>query len=466
MALHTYKTRCKVTLQSYGETAPVDLTPFVRTLNVRKNLYETAGHFEIQLLPGKFDSMGQKTPWYYRIAPMDYIEIRFTRDHSLPEIPIVMRGFVNTVGLSMAVDGNGAPQRIYTVQGSDMGKIFEISRIYYLKEKTSDLVLIQLPGFVALKEKYGVQISGTPSKIISNLFDIAQAQLALIQRTQSYVPSMKYLASSTLEGESNQFALSVADGSIWDMMNFFDNSPWNELITLDLEDAFYLVFRETPWKYYPDGAYVQALDPTINSKTLGDPVSVPANNILSLNLTRSDAEVKNYFFTYPTQNMIGGMTNFKVAVLQGVETEADMKTNPYMANYDDEDSGAYRFGFRRFENTSEYFEHHDLIRSKQLAETLNLALVDAFRYNGAYETGDFTLKGNERLRPGVYMKFDYHTAVKAGFEPEYYVVGINHSLTFIVNQEQWTTTVNVQRGTGYLQKRDSGFASVDEEAFK
>jgi len=377
-----------------------------------------------------------------------------------------MRGFVNTVGLSMAVDGSGAPQRVYTISGSDMGKIFEITRVYYLKEITEDLVLIKLPGFVALKEKFGVQISGDPPTIIEELCSIAQQQLELIRKSQPYVPQIQCLTSSTIQGFANQFALAQSDGSIWDMMSFFDNAPWNELITLDLEDAFYLVFRETPWKSYPSGQYVQSLDPAIDQKTLGPPVSIPANSILSLNLTRSDAEVKNYFFTYPIQNMIGGQTSFKVSVLDGVNTEADIKKNPYLVDHEDKDAGTYRYGFRRFENTSEYFDLYDLTTSRAQAETFNLALVEAFKYNGAYETGDFVLKGDSRLRPGVYMKFDYHTGAKAGFEPEYYVVGINHDLSFVVNEEQWTTAVNVQRGTGYLQKREFGSTSIIGEAFK
>ena len=447
MAIKTHKIRCKVTLQSYMEGKAVDVTPFIRSMSVQKNLYQPAGRFEIQLLPGTDQN---KVSWYYRTSPMDYIEIRFTRDWQEREIPVVMRGFVDEVGTSVAVDNQGRPQRTIAISGRDPGKIFDITRIYYLKEVSRDLQLIYLPGFKRFEEKYGYQIDGRPSDIIDYLFQVAQNQLSLIRKTQSDVPPIKYLASQSIEGSVNQFALSQEDGSIWDMMNFFDNAPWNELFTADLQDAFYLVFRQTPWKDYDTGEYVQGVDPEVDKLTLGDPVRVEPSSSMRLNLTRGDNEVKNYFFTYPIQNLIDGQTSFKAAVLGAVEKEEDLKSNPYLVTHTDRDAGAYRFGFRRFENTSEFFDINDMAVSRALSEKYNLALLNAFKYNSAYESGSFALKGNSDLRPGIYMTFNY----RAGVTPEYYVVGVNHELVFTHTQEQFVTTVNVQRGDGYLRTRD------------
>ncbi len=441
------KIRCKVTLQSYMEGKAVDLTPHVRGLTITKGLYQHAGQFEIQLLPGLDKN---KASWYYRTSPMDYIEIRFTRDWRLTKIPIVLRGFVETVGMTSSVDYDGKPIRIYTIQGSDLGKIFDITRIYYLKEVTKDLQLIYLPGFKKFEQKYGYNVDDKPVAIIKTLFDVAKNQLSLIRRTQTALPEIKYLASSSILGEVNQFALSQEDGSIWDMMSFFDNSPWNELFTVDLEDGFYLVFRETPWKDYKDGNYIQAVDPEVDKKTLGESVKIPPGSIVSFNLQRSDVETKNYFFTYPVQNAILAKTPFKASILPNVETEEDLNKNPYMIPYTDRDAGAYRFGFRRFENTSEYFDIKNMVNSQELAEKFNLALYEAFKYNSAYESGSFTLKGNAELRPGRYMIFNRQTNVT----PEYYIVGVRHELTFTNNQEHFLTTVEVQRGDGYLKTRD------------
>jgi hypothetical protein len=120
MNIKTYRIRCQVTLQSYLEGRPVDLTKHIRSLSLQKNLYQLAGTFEIELLPG---TDVNRASWYYRTSPMDYIEIRFTRDSNLQEIPVVMRGFVESVGMSAAVDDNGRPCPDLHVSGSDLGKI-------------------------------------------------------------------------------------------------------------------------------------------------------------------------------------------------------------------------------------------------------------------------------------------------------------------------------------------------------
>lgn len=445
--IQTYKIRCKVTLQSYLEKKSVDITPFIRTLTVSKGLYQPAGQFKIQLIPG---TDKKNVSWYYRTSPMDYIEIRFTRDWKVKEIPVVMRGFVENVGMSASVDANGAPNRIYNISGSDLGKIFDITRIYYLREVSKDLQLIYLPGFKQIERKYGMQISGKPTEIIESLFRIAQNQLALIRNTQSAIPEIKCLTSSSIKGAVNQFALSQEDGSIWELMSYFDNTPWNELFTVDLDDAFYLVFRETPWKDYDTGQLIQSMDATVKKKTLGASVKIPPSSITRFNLNRSDAEVKNFFFTYPTQNLIQGRTSFKALQLGKVDNEEDLKSNPYLIDHANRDAGSHRFGFRRFENSCEVFDINQMVSTQQMAEELNQALQKAFKYNSAYESGNFTLKGINALRPGIYMKFDYHSSVA----PEYYVTGVDHELVFLKNQEQFTTTVKVERGDGFLKTRD------------
>ena len=461
MAIQTYKIRCEVTLQSYQEGKAVKLTPFIRTLTVKKFLNQPAGNFEIQLLPG---TDPKHVSWYYRTSPMDYVEIRFTRDSTLKEIPVVMRGFVDDIGITASVDADGRPIRIYTITGSDMGKLFDITRIYYLREVSEDLQLIYLPGFKQFEAKYHCQVTGKPAEIIETLFKVAQNQLALIKQTQPSVPDIKYLASSTVKGAVNQFALSQEDGSVWQMMTFFDNSPWNELFTVDLDDAFYLVFRETPWKDPDSGKYIQGVDPQVDKMTLGASVQVPSNSILRFDLRRGDAETKNYFFTYPVQNLINGEVSFKALNLAHVEKEEDLKTNPYLIDHKDRDAGAYRFGFRRFENNCEVFDTKDLIASQKLAEELNLTLFKAFRYNSAYESGSFTLKGDSALRPGVYMIFNY----QGGFTPEYYVTGVSHDLSFVAGSEQFSTTVTVERGTGYLHTRNMLYTAdaVMERTYK
>ena len=61
------------------------------------------------------------------------------------------------------------------------------------------------------------------------------------------------------------------------------------------------------------------------------------------------------------------------------------------------------------------------------------------------------LKGNAAIKPGYYLQLDtgYGSAVK----PEYYVTSVEHSLSFEEKAESFDTTVEVVRGTGWLQTR-------------
>jgi len=444
MAITTYKIRVKVTL--YTREDEIDLTPWVKTLSVNKTLADPSGSFEISMLPAT--DRKPVLSWYYRVSPMDYIEIGFTRNYEDIEIPIVMRGFVDNVSRSAMVDNNGSPNRGYTISGRDFGKILEISRIYYLKELSSDLRLMALPGHEKFKEKYGVQLTGKPTGIIKDILSVAQDQLTEIQELIPRVPSIDYLASTTILGSVNQFCLTQDDGSVWDLLRYFDNAPWNELFIMDLSTGPTLVFRETPWKDYSvDNDYIVEPDSDVEEQTLDPMIRITPSSVISFNLSRSDAEVKNYFFTYPIQNLIGGTTAFKATVMSSASTVDALTTNPIMIPHDDEDAGLNRFGFRKFENTSEYFDKGDLGTSKELAIKLNKILHKAMKNNGNYESGSFTVKGDSDIRPGKYITFD----TRAGVKPEFYIAGVSHQLNLEHGSESFQTSVSVERGDGYLK---------------
>jgi len=451
MAIKTYKIRAEVLLYSFSEGGKkIDLTPWIKTIDTEKNINDSSGNFQISLLP--VTEGENNLPWYYRITPMDYVEIRFTRDSTLTKIPIVMRGFVDSINRTATVDQNGAPLRGYTITGRDFGKILELSRIYYLKEILPDVVLMGLPGFKMLEEKFACKIEGTPGKSIEAILGIAQVQLDLIRAKQPYIPQIESLTSSTIEGYINQFSMTMEDGSVWDLMRYFDNTPWNELFLLDLKDAPTLIFRETPWKNLDqNNSYIQTMDDTIKKKTLEPGVEIEPSSIQSFNLSRSDSEVKNYFFSYPVQTMMDSKTSFKVFAMGKVKSETDTLENPYLIDHTDKNAGLDRFGFRRFENTSEYFDKTlNDSNTVEFAKKLNLALVKAFKYNGLYESGSFTIKGNSDAVPGRYVTFQTNRST----DPEFYISGVSHTLSFQAGAEHFLTTLMVQRGDGFLKSKE------------
>jgi hypothetical protein len=445
----THKIRCKVTVQTYHDKTQRDIAAAIKSINVEKDLYSPAGAFQISFLPIR-DEKGLS--WYHRLAPMDYVEIQLARDPLKKEPPVIMRGFVDAVNMNVSVDQHGAPQRAYTVTGRDYGKILDISGIYYVKEVDKDLQYIHLPSFESIRRKWGVDTCpGDPKTVIGDLFEVAKKQLAHIQEIYPTAKDMTYLGSQVY-GRLNSFALTQEDGSVWEFMKFFDNAPWNELYIMDAPDGPTLVFRRTPWKDPMTGRLIQGDDETYET-TLGDPIPINPSGIIALDLSRSDRETKNYYFTAPIQNLMGSDTCLKAFVLQGAKSLEDLKSNPYFLNRDDEDGGINRFGFRRFENTTEYITLTDqnLAHSADIAAQLNKWMVNAHRYNSAFECGSFQLKGNEDIQVGKYIKID-NTPVTQ-IQPEYYVTKVSHDVAFEENSERFQTSIEVVRGTGFIETR-------------
>lgn len=448
--MNTYGIKCKITAQTYFERKVIDLTSAVKTLKCRKGLYDVAGSWQLSLLPAR-DKNGLS--YYHRLQPMDYFEFRFTRDYRYAEPPIVMRGFTDHINMATGVDREGKPQRAYNVNGQDYGKVLDMAHIYYLKELQDDLVkIIGLPSFEKLQQKYGVNCdTEEPSVIIGELLKPAQAQLDNIQQFYTIAPDFTYLGSENIYGRVAKFFLTTDDGTVWEIMQTLSNNPWNELYVSDFESGPTLVFRQAPFKDPFSGSLVQGSDSTYE-KTLKT-IAITPDDIKNVDLNRSDAEAKNYFFTNPIHNMFGNDIPYRCHALLSAQTINDLKSNPYAIDVNDRDAGLNRFGFRRYEMRSNYITVNDeeIGTSETLAKELNRRIKEAYKYNSAFESGMLVLKGNTEIKPGYYLQLDtgYGSAVK----PEYYVTSVEHSLSLEEKAESFDTTVEVVRGTGWLQTR-------------
>lgn len=456
MRASTFKTRVSVKIWTVREKKMIDLTGSVRSINIQKGLDRPSGNWMISLSP-TLDSAGFS--WYHRIAPMDYVEISFCRHPHRNEavtgrnqgvIPVVMRGFVDHVGRTLSVDGEGRPIRTFSISGRDFGKVLEIAAVYFLKEVHSEVQIIKFPGAAGFREKYNLMVSGSPAEILKDVFDIALHQLSLIQTGIPAVPTMKARLSPAIEGAVHTFSLTQQDGSVWDLMQSFDNRPWNELYVTDRYGDPTLVFRKTPWKDPEDGSLIQGDDPVYDSDIL-KPVEIDKGSVLQLDLGRGDSETRNYFFTFPVQQLLQVQQAFKAQVTQEARTEDDLRANPYFVKRDDISAGIDRFGFRRFENSCEFMgAAHTDPGTVKLAEKLNLALARAFARNTDYESGTLVVKGDERIHPGCYVKFMGRAGVTL-VKPEFYVQQVEHELNLVAGSESFTTTMEVVRGTGFIE---------------
>lgn len=440
--IKVHELKAKVIIHPYKKPAE-DITDSVKHISIVQTIGQPAGHFEISLLPTR-DKRG--TSYYYRFSPMDYVTISFARyPDNYQELPPVMRGFIDNVNLRISVGSRGEPQREYSIIGRDYGKIFQICQIYYLSMKPEAMMANRLI------QKYKVPMDGPPDKILASLFEIGIDQLKDVKKGCRDIPDMQFLASTDVEGYVHTLSVQQWDRDLWGLMSHYDNAPWNELYWLELEKPT-LVFRKTPWINPDEEGYIQGND-KLYDQTLRY-VHLSPSDIINLDFTRSDAETRNYFYTFPQMSILGDVGTKAMALLNSKGNEEELKTNPYMIDKDDEYAGRERYGFRYYETASEYFSMKNGMPASELdskqpnymdtAEKFNKWLVQAMRKNSAFECGQFVLKSNENIKPGYYLKWQ---------EGVYYVPQVRHDLCFVNKQESFRTTALVTRGTNYLAYR-------------
>jgi hypothetical protein len=434
-----YDIKAKIEVQTYNNKSE-DITRGVTHLSVTKTLARPSGQFQITLLPIRDD---KGASYYYRLSPMDYISIAFARfPENYDELPPVMRGFIDNVNSQASAGNQGEPNRRYMITGRDYGKIFQICQIYYMFFNAVAMMQNRL------MEKYNIPMDGPPKEIIEGFFKIAIDQLKNIQATYKGIPDLQVWASDDLYGSVHTLSAQQWDRDLWGLMTHFDNAPWNELYLMDFDKPT-LVFRKTPWIDADAEGYIQGND-SLYDKTLKY-IRILPDDVITMDLTRSDAETRNYFYCYPQMSLLGDKGTKEAAMLKAGYTEEGLKTNPYVINRDDEYAGRDRYGFRYFEWASEYFDVRPGMAEKKItsqsvdymgtAEQLNKWLVAAMKQNSALESGQFVLKGNENIKPGYYLQWQ---------DGVYYVEQVRHDLCFVQKQEYFRTTALVTRGTNYL----------------
>lgn len=457
--MKTYNIKYKVQMQPYKGNGLLDLTSAVESISISKDLYSASGRWTIVLKPMK-DQAGFS--WYYKISPMDYFDIRFARfpkNWTGKELPPIMRGFVDSVNLKVTVDGEGRPNRQYIISGRDYGKLLEITLAWW---GILDPAMAEVPDVPFLMAKYNFGMYNTPVAFFNDCFNrLLTPQMQAIQKIYSKAPALTPLLSKDVGQTLAPTSTLSHDGSVWSLVSMFSNAPWNEAYVTEQKDGPAFVFRKTPWKD-EKGTLLQQPEALWN--TLGgisQPVKIVPDDIISIDLIRSDSEAVNYCFTYPTGFLLGD-TYFKAAAAElNQQIGKDIGLNPYIIDPDDEDAGMHRFGFRKMENQTEYFQDWvtmgvsqgsvESVIATDMAQ-LNQVFIEANRKNSCYEKGQVVLKGNEDIKPGVFFTFD--TPKSQQVQPEYYVTAMQHDLSVRAGAERFQTVCTLVRGTGFLKTRN------------
>lgn len=438
----------------------VDLTPFLgegSSVRTSKGVREAAGGFTLTLADkGYSNGLGVDT-LYGIVEPMDFVEIRMTRQptgSSGP--PIVMRGFVSNVQRSEAMTPDGKPVRVVTITGQDYGKLWQMLQILYL------------PGYIVgqdtlsafkLFERFGAafKTAMTGGEFLAEVLDkILNPYVAGLMPENSPNPKAVTVDQAQIakHGTTSVSGPQNREGTIYDLLRtYLDVGVWSELFLEDREDGVYCVWRSNPYKNVA-GQKIQedAPDATV--------IDLPDDDVVSLVVSRSDANVANYYWVRsPTFELVSDIYR-KLFAFTGDNSSVDLS---HYAN-----SNAKLYGIRvmmvgtemggddvpSFNSGQDENGHKK--RDASQVNWINLRrqyLVEQNKDNVVFESGSMRIKGNENIRAGMYVRL-----LRGQFEAEYYVSQISHDY---VPFQGFFSTLTLERGRGFIERarRDGGSAS-------
>ncbi|PMQ04238.1 hypothetical protein DyAD56_16240 [Dyella sp. AD56] len=464
-----YKTISRTTLDGSNPTSQryqgaqrsYDLTPFFGesgSVRTSKSVRDPAGGFALTFadIPYIGEYAGQQTfeSLYGLIEPMDYIEIRFRHNPATAagqQPPIIMRGFVSDVSRSEAMGTNGQAQRSVTVTGQDYGKIWQMMQVMYNPQFTVGESL--LTNF-KLFERYGGALSMLPAaQFVQQIFDlIVNPFITAFAPPDSPVPATieagqyLYIAHGTTNFTNTQNFESTIYGIL---KASCDVGTWNELFIEDEEDGVHCVFRPIPAMDI-NGDLIQPDAPSPQYVDISDV------DVISLNVSRSEANVANYFWSNAPQSDINGESNRRLWAMEGADKETVLQTtypNNLVSLYGIRpmQSDTQMSGDQVISNSSGYLATAMNARDTDIVGWVNnrrKIMLQMNQDNVLYEQGSMRVRGNENIRAGMYVRLHRGT-----FVATYYVVKVEND--FMPFQGVFST-LTLERGTGFIERVTRG----------
>ncbi|MDR6503561.1 hypothetical protein J2785_006754 [Burkholderia ambifaria] len=436
----------------------IDLTPFMGeggSLRVSKSVREPAGGWSLTVPDKPYLQDGSFESLYGLIEPMDFIEIRMR--HNLPGSssgkpttpPIYMCGFVSGITRNEAMGNDGKPMRTVTINGQDMGKLWQIAQIKFL------------PGYVAgenylssfkLFERFGVgfKTAMAAAEFVTEVVSsILNPFLKTLMPPNSPNPTAIKLDVSVANGVVDVGGAQNQEGTVYSLLSYFgDVGGFNELFLEDREDGVYCVYRPAPFKDI-NGNVIQPDAPNVT------PIDIDDKDVISLNVSRSDENVGNYYWVRaPRFELVSDITRKQFAVGADPDT-VDLGKYP--------NSAEQFYGMRLMEVETQQGGNdvttmssgqpapQQKIRDASMTNWVNnrrAILVAQNKDNVLLESGTARIRANERVKPGSYVRI-----VRGSFSSTFYVPAVD--LDYVPYQGLFQT-LTLERGDGFVKRVQAG----------
>lgn len=428
-------------------------------LRTQRSLYDPAGSFQLSLqnrpVPGFNDNA------YGLIEPMDFIEIRGTREPTFGRPPLLMRGFVSQVTEVDQMGEGGQPSRRVIVAGRDVGYVLQLMRPRYRAFGVDEALAQNLtqrfgipfgqPSLAAFEPFADFTGSApahrTPAQFVDGVLQaLVNPYLAKLFGDEPFASELRSMRSevSIVDGVvPPQQGSAAFDGrSVHEILSgLLDVGAFNELFVRDDDDAGLVLVARPSARLDADGKF-------IGGATAPDR-NLPRGEVIAQNFTRSDAGVANYYWVQRGADLINDATR-RLNGASGADQSSYLLA-------DEENSSPGTFGWRLMEQQVNMTNAGAAIASPTVAQLGQRAaseeewltgrrklLIAHNRDNVVLESGSLRVMGRHEYRVGERLSIDRVTSVWSA-----YVVGVSHELS---TRGGFVTTLQVERCNGWLDR--------------
>lgn len=428
----------------------IDLDRFLSdesSVTVSRTINAPAGAFSITVADVGYKYASDIDSLYGLVEPMDILEIRMcqnVQDYEGVAWPLVMRCVVSEVRRDEAMGSDGKPKRTVVISGQDWGKFLQINQIKYIKGNPDGKdwlspITIQLHHNIQM----GILSAGEVITAVTN--NIVNKFLARFEDPANIVPLLVDVTGADPKDKVMMLGFNAfPNGTAWEFYQAYgDLGPFYELFIDDTEVGPKLIYRKPPYLSLEDGVMASIYGVSI------DVVSIPPDHIMRLSVSRSDADVANWFWIESTRtNLVGDQT---------LRLQA-MGDNPYNSFqlYPNNDPKLYGTRTLEVKSTHGLMEQGGSAADTSAGNATTTGYITekierlrlANRDNALLESGSMVIKGNEKVKVGSYI-----FVLRGEFHAMYYVKAVSHTFSPF---RSFTTTVQFIRGTGFIARSGGG----------
>jgi hypothetical protein len=248
--------------------------------------------------------------------------------------------------------------------------------------------------------------------------------------------------ATVAEGTVNPYGINPFDRTVWEWMSENCDLAWNELFVEDRDDGVFLVYRPTPFKDI-DGAWI----PQGGSKVDADTYDIKDDAVVSMDVSRSDANVANVYWANPSAIAFSPEPLLQAVAFQEetvFETSKNSSIDLYGARMMTVPMAQGPTGLGRPSGLPIDPQQKVPVSYDAWALERRTVLMAFNRDNIVFEDVSMSLRGDERIKPGRYLRLN-----RGGLKSECYVHAVAHEFRPF---ESFTTSIQGIRGTGLIER--------------